>query len=260
MAKRPQRARKNVDIEEIAPNTFLIHNVAVRAVLRGEGDINGHTFTLTSTRRLGLLARLRQRNFKVSSLEDKVHRLPKMPYAPKLGEALPVAIGARDQWSYFHPDDLVWRDVKAIERQQHPVVMLREGALVRRRRSRTEGDFFQVDRTAKGGANLLGLNETEAILRGYAQATEESDIEIEAEEREHGYLLPLDFVLPPAYATFIRSLGMNTPEGWLFDTAAWRFVLQALHRLNLRPAVGDYDVETDAGAPVDIDADDDDYE
>ncbi len=61
MPPRSKRARIHADLDEIAPNTFIIHNDKVRLVLRGEGVTIGHTFQLVSPRRFGLLGRLKMR-------------------------------------------------------------------------------------------------------------------------------------------------------------------------------------------------------
>ncbi|HYF61785.1 MAG TPA: hypothetical protein VD886_03160 [Herpetosiphonaceae bacterium] len=243
MPSRPERARIHADLDEIAPNTFIIHNDKVRPVLRGEGVTVGHTFELVSPRRQGLLGRLKARGFNVRTLESRLERLPRLPAAPTLGPLISREIGGKERWSVFDGNDLRWREIRPAEQNGKSVISLQAGSLVRRRRSRTGGDFFQVERAKTGGVNLLPLSDSEAVLRGYAQATADSDIEIEVREREGGYLLPLDFVLPQSYLEMLRCTGAQTAEGLLIGQAGWPFALMTLHRLNLRPSLGDAEVE-----------------
>jgi hypothetical protein len=67
------------DIEEIAPGRFIVRDARANSMLKGEGQLEGQRFTLTSQRRAGLLARLRERGFRVHSLEDRIAALPRPP-------------------------------------------------------------------------------------------------------------------------------------------------------------------------------------
>ena len=59
------RARSVIDLEEVRPHIFQIHYPRVVSTLKGEGVINGQQFELTSWRREGLLARLRERGSRI---------------------------------------------------------------------------------------------------------------------------------------------------------------------------------------------------
>jgi hypothetical protein len=260
MPSRPERARIHADLDEIAPNTFIIHNDKVRSVLRGEGVTIGHTFELVSLRRQGLLGRLKSRGFNVRTLESRLERLPRLPAAPIPGPVMQREISGKERWSVFDPNDLRWREIKPAEQNGKTVISLQAGSIVRRRRSRTGGDFFQVERARTGGVNLLPLSETEAILRGYAVATADADVEIDVVERGGGYLLPLDFVLPHSYLEMLRCTGQPTAEGILIDQAGWPFALLALHKLNLRPSLGDAEIELSAAFYDPQPSDDDEWE
>lgn len=257
MPQRSERARIHADLDEIAPNTFIIHNDKVRPVLRGEGVTIGHTFQLVSPRRGGLLGRLKLRGFNVRTLDSRFARLPHLPPAPPLGETLFREANARERWSSFDIDNLRWREIEPTQQETKTVLPFRIGQIVRRRRSRTGGEYFQIDRAKTGQINLLPLSDSEAILRGYAQATQDSDIEIDVIQRDTGYVLPLDFVLPQSFLSMLKCTGKSSPEGLLIDAAGWPFALRTLHRLNLRPSHGDANVEAweDAGALY-ADADD----
>ncbi len=246
MTPRSKRARIHADLDEIAPNTFIIHNDKVRLVLRGEGVTIGHTFQLVSPRRFGLLGRLKMRGFNVRTLTSRFERLPALPPAPQLGETLYRDHNPRERWSSFDLDYLRWQDIVPITKDDQQVLPLQAGQIIRRRRSRTGGDFFQIEAAKNAGINLLPLSATEAILRGYAQATQDSDIEIDVVAHpDDAYLLPLDFVLPASYLDMLKCTGKLTPEGLLIDAAGWSFALRTFHRLNLRPSLGDAEVEVD---------------
>lgn len=239
MARRTRRAHIHPDLDEIAPNTFIIHNDKLRPVLRGEGVAIGHNFELVSTRRAGLLARLRIRQFNVRTLHSRLQRLPKLPAATPLGETRWREVGPRERFSGFDPDTLRWRELKAETRGAKQAVGIALGEIVRRRQSRGGGDCFQAAPEAKGGLNLLPLGETEALLRGYAQATADSDILVDVAPQGENYLLPLSFVLPSPHLELLRRIGTQVKEGILVKPIGWKLAVATLHSLNLRPSEGD---------------------
>ncbi|HEY1013668.1 MAG TPA: hypothetical protein VGE07_13235 [Herpetosiphonaceae bacterium] len=242
MARRTRRARIHADLDEIAPNTFIIHNDKLRPVLRGEGVAIGHTFELVSTRRAGLLARLRIRQFNVRTLHSRLLRLPPLPAATPPGETVWREISQRERWSRFDHDTLRWRDIKPETRGGKPALGVALGEILRRRHSRGAGAYFQAAPEGKGGLNLLPLGETEALLRGYAQATADSDILVDVEARDADYLLPLPFVLPSPHLELLRRIGTQLKEGVLIAPVGWKLAVATLHSLNLRPSEGDIEV------------------
>jgi len=57
MARSTKQPRSSaVDLEEIAPNRFLVHTPRINALIKGEGTIEGRLFELTGWRRDGLIA------------------------------------------------------------------------------------------------------------------------------------------------------------------------------------------------------------
>src|SRR5258705_8288105 len=88
MARLLKRQRRpGIDLEEIAPNRFMIHTQRTQALLSDEGTITGRLFELTTWRREGLLARLRERGFRVRTLADMTAALPAPPPPPPIGGA-----------------------------------------------------------------------------------------------------------------------------------------------------------------------------
>src|SRR5215218_5798417 len=79
-----QLHRSAADLEEIAPNRFLVHTPRINALIKGEGTIAGRMFELTGWRRDGLIARLRERGFEVRTLDNQLDKLPGPPPAPPI--------------------------------------------------------------------------------------------------------------------------------------------------------------------------------
>lgn len=245
------------DLEEVRVNTFLIADTAMIPILRGEGTVNGHSFTLTSARGQGLIARLRTRNYRVVTLKDKIDRLTELPTVEAPGNLLQIETGARDQWFHFDSDTLTWQAVEAQTNGSRLFVAFEEHRVARRRRSRTSGDYFRIERLPNGTPQLTPLKEDTALLLGYAHATYEADIEIDNTANADGsYSLPVEFSLPPAYRTMLELLAESHDKQTMhFSAAGWPLAVRLLHRLNLRPANGD--IEDDFGDDHD-DFDDDD--
>src|SRR5262245_33377616 len=104
-----QSRRPPADLEEIAPNRFLVHNARANALLKSEGTIAGRLFELTTWRRDGLIARLRDRGFEVRTLADRLESLPSPPAPPPLGGPgwRPLA-SAIEHFSHFDLRRLRW--------------------------------------------------------------------------------------------------------------------------------------------------------
>src|SRR5215468_5208634 len=105
-----QRRRPAIDIEEIAPGRFLIHDPQVGGLLKGEGTLSGRLFELTTWRREGLLARLRERGFRILTLDDLAALLPGLSRPPPIGGPgwRPFS-STIEQISHFDLRNLRWR-------------------------------------------------------------------------------------------------------------------------------------------------------
>src|SRR5437867_3538347 len=130
--KQPRRSA--IDLEEIGPNRFLVHNQRARRLLKGEGTMVGRLFELTTWRREGLLARLHERGFNVRTLADLASNLPTPPPPPPIGgmgwRPLTHAI---EQISHFDLHNLRWRPLAAERRDGAPGLTLYAGGLLRPR-------------------------------------------------------------------------------------------------------------------------------
>lgn len=210
----PKKRRSSFDLEEIRPHRFLIHNPAVRPTLKGEGEINGNVFDLTSWRRDGLLARLRNQGHAVSTLADQVSKLPNLPPPAPLGaEALRPLSNTIDRYSYFDPLALAWVPVEPRDEGGQRVVALRDGWVVRRRRGRGLASYHRAFVERSGGVGLRPLDELEALLAGYAQATANGGRELLVRREGKEYLLP-DVVLPRPFEEVLGHFAKQTPAGW----------------------------------------------
>lgn len=240
----PSRSRHGLDLDEIAPGRFLIHNPRAQLLLKGEGTIAGRLFEQTSWRREGLLARLRERGFAVRTLADRIDGLPAPPPAPRLGEAgwRPLA-SAVDHFSWFDPERVDWRPAELSTQNGAAGVLLRDGWVVRRRKGRGLSSYFLAFRERGGGIGLRPLGETEAILAGYAQAQARDPRPWLVERRpssapESGddLLIP-GVLLPPPYREVLGLLGREAAEGWLVDQRGWPLAQALFERLGVRLSV-----------------------
>lgn len=248
--KRPPASRSPsssaVDLEEIAPNRFLIRNKEAARFLKGEGDLQGVMFVLKTWRRDGLLARLRQGGMVVRTLEEQVRKLPKLPPAVPLGDPRPHPLRPRERLSGFDPVSLTWTPLEATtdaddqgEGEEHaqqpalPLVRLRVGQVVRQRDGRGGPRFARV--VGQGsGVRLVPLSETDALLAGYAQAQAAHVRRPPLRVRLEGatcYLPALE--LPAPHRDVLRHLGEPAPQGWKIDRKSYPLAREVYHLLGV---------------------------
>jgi hypothetical protein len=194
------------DFEEVRPGLFIVHNPALGPVLRGEGEREGDRFLLTSQRGEGLIARLRARGFAASTIADQAADLPGPPAVAAPGEPVVRPLVAGERVSYFAADPLGWAPAPAAG---PGAVRLRDGWVIRRRRSRGPAGYYQL----QGGA-LAPRDEDTALRIGYAQAALLGAAQVMAAPAEGGLVLP-DLPLPAAYGRLLKRIAERTPAGWL---------------------------------------------
>jgi len=222
---------QSIDLEEIAPNQFLIHTARIKILLKDEGDISGRLFILTTWRRDGLLARLRSRGFVVLTLADRVERLPALPEPPVIGEAQwrPLAHSA-ERFSMFGTESLRWEPIAAEERDGARGVMLRGGWVLRRRKGRGPPTFYlAVAEPASVG--LRALDETMALLTGYAQAAARGTLLVAQRENDH-FRLP-DVELPPPHRALLQRIAASDGM-FVVDQQGWPLAQELFARLGVR--------------------------
>jgi hypothetical protein len=230
--KQPRRSA--IDLEEIAPNRFLVHTPRVNALIKGEGTIAGRMFELTGWRRDGLIARLRERGFEVRTLGDQLEKLPGPPPAPPITAPgwRPLAT-AIEQLSHFDLRSLRWHPLTPETRDGVIGVTIYDGWVLRRRQRRSTSSFDLAVRERGGGIGLRALSESEAILAGYAQALEFDPRPLLVARRGDALLLP-DVELPPPYRKVLESISKASAEGPLVHARSWPLAQELFAKLGVR--------------------------
>lgn len=238
-------SRGGADLEELRPQRFLIRNMQVRPLLKNEGTISGAMFELTSWRRDGLLARLRTSGFTVRTLEDQIQALPHMPPAEPVGGASRRPVQRIERYSHFDASALAWVPDEPHAESGQCEVRLHAGWVIRRRYGRGAATYHRVFRERHGGAGLVPLTETEALLAGYAQATQVRQPALTVRHQgEHYYLPALE--LPPPHREVLDRLGQQVEDGWQVAERAWPLARQVYERLGLKLVVQRQQAEGDS--------------
>lgn len=230
-----RHSRHRLDLDEIAPGRFMIHNPRMIQLLKGEGTIAGRLFEQTSWRREGLLARLRERELQVRTLDDRIAALPTPPDDPPpigvLGwRALATPL---EQFSHFDLRSLGWHAVTPTPREGVPGVALYGGWVLRRRKGRGNGSYYLALHERAGGIGLRPLGETQALLSGFAQALALDPRPLLAERRGDKLLLP-HVELPPAYRATRALLTGPDAEEPLVDERGWPLAQALFGRLGIQ--------------------------
>lgn len=214
-----------IDMEEVAPDRFVLHNSQLGGFLKGEGVISGRLFTLTTTRRDGLIARLRSRSFQVTTLDDLIQALPPLPPAATLGAFSRHPLPDHERWSRFDAATLRWQPLHTVPDQAPPELELRSGWVIRRRKRRGPPSFL-IWRGAQGGRII---DETEALLQGYAQPGRLGSL---AAERDAALWCIPAVELPPSHRALLqRILTRISPPA--VDERAWPLAQAIFARLDV---------------------------
>lgn len=227
------KGNNTADIEEIAPGQFLIRELRARPILKGEGEIKGQLFILGTWRREGLIARLRERALSVLTLQDQIDDLPKPPYRYELGDQLwhPITT-THDHVSRFDIQQLAWRPIEVMQRGTEHGIVLYEAEPIRRRKGRGRSSFYTV-RATRSGSNLTPINETQALLWGYALAVSADPRPLLAERKEQAILLP-EIELPPPYRKLLQRIIGQHKERPRTNKATWPLVQVLYAQLGVR--------------------------
>lgn len=236
---RKKQRRAAIDLEEIAPNRFHMYELRAAALLKGEGELSGRGFTLTSWRRDGLLARLRERGLHVSTLADQIEALPTPPPPPPIaGRGWRALASEIEQFSHFDLRRMRWHPIAPESRDGAPGVTLYGGWALRRRKGRGASSYYLALVERGGGIGLRPLDETTALLTGYAQALALDDRPLLVERRDGHYLLP-NVDLPPSYRALLGRVARPTEAGPEADAEGWPLAQELFLRLGVRLRVED---------------------
>lgn len=236
---RNKQRRGAIDLEEIGPNRFHVFEMRAAALLKGEGELNDREFRLTSHRRDGLLARLRERSYRVSTLADQIEALPPPPPPPPIGPMGWRALASEiEQFSHFDLRRLRWHPLAPEPRDGARAVAIYGGWVLRRRKGRGASSYYLALAERAGGIGLRPLDETTALLTGYAQSLALDDRPLLVERRDGRYLLP-NVELPPPYRALLSRCARATEAGPETDAEGWPLAQELFLRLGVRLRVED---------------------
>jgi len=174
-----EREGKPYDIEEIAPGRFIVRDPRAKTILKGEGDLEGQFFTPLPT-----------------------------------GSPFWLPLPDDERWSVFDPQHLDWIPVPVEMRDGIAGCVIRQGQVIRRRRGRGVPRYALVTE----GATLRTIDETEALIRGYAGAT---PARLTARRDGERIVLPAH-PLPPPHRRLLRRMAIDTLDDCLvIETKAW---------------------------------------
>ncbi|MEN9936269.1 MAG: hypothetical protein RLZZ387_2848 [Chloroflexota bacterium] len=220
------------DLEEITAGRFIVRDPRANTLLKGEGELVGNRFILTSHRRDGLMARLRERGFRVRTLEDRLDALPQLPDPPPLGEPTWHPLSSpSERLSAFDVEQLRWAPLETEQRAGRSGVLLPSGWPVRRRKGRGVPEFL----LARGGQRQP-LSEDQALLLGYALAAQRAPrllVPLTETEGMAVALLP-DVDLPPRHRELLQVITRDTPAGPAVDEGSWPLAVEVFARLGVR--------------------------
>lgn len=223
-----------VAFEELTPNTFVVHDIRVTPFLRGEGELVGNRFTLTSWRRDGLFARIRQRGLIMASLDDQINDLPRLPHAPQLSDAYWHPLGtAQTRWSMYNPTLRGLTPLEPMMRHDQSGVMMPLGSVVRRRQGRGIPEWFGCHALKGNQLDLVPLDEDVALLYGLAQAATIAPPLTWERIETFAHL-----VVPPLPRPYMHLLGRlarydQQRHTWSTEITHLTFLSQFLHRVGI---------------------------
>lgn len=221
------------DMEEVRPRLFRVFSPTIHRFLKDEGTFKGTLFTLTTWRRDGLMARLREQGFLVRTLEDQVAALPPLPPAVPIGNPAPYTVRSTDRYSHFDPLRLAWVPDTPQEREGQHTVLLHEGWVVRYRRGRGAASNAQVFINRAGIAHLHPLSDLDALLAGYAQVALVRTAPLKVQQDPTHVYLP-GIVLPPPHHRVIERIATQTERGWKAEKTWWSLARGVYESLGLR--------------------------
>ncbi len=226
---------QGADLDEMAPNNFIVRNERVRPLLRGEGTLDGSHFLLETWRRDGLIARIRAAGLSVRTLLDRVNALPTIPPGRTVGPQLFRPLGtAKEQWAGFDRARLRWRDLPVVTHEGRQGVEVLVDEPVRRRKSRTGGDFFVIVPQGTTGAGLLAVDEEAALLQAYAllaNSREPARIHF-TKEADLYHVKGGSVVLPARHAETLDLLAASKAR-WTFGSATSALAERVFEKLGI---------------------------
>lgn len=223
----------NIDLDEIRPDRFVIHNDKIKPLLKGEGVTVGKFFELGTWRRDGLIARLRERTFNVRTIDDRIAGLGAIEPQPLGAEGVRMLSQAKERIATFERDGLRWRDVPVEQVDGRSVVRLRAGQALRRRKSRGKGDYYLATLAGQNEINLLPVAETLAVLHGYAELALARPVVLHYTVAAETILLPQRTITLPSPHQAVLDLLILPGPPWTFPATSLGMVAEIFARLGV---------------------------
>jgi len=206
-------------VEEVAPERCIVRDRRAWPILAGEGERHGMFITLSTTRRAGLAARLRQRGISVAWLDDLIAELAAAPERPPGGTPWHYHPAVGERIARFDHDRLSWVVCDPAPLQVVP------GEPLRVRRTRGAPAYARVAAT-----RLVACGADEAHLLGYACA---SPAQLRLTAHADRLVIPA-VALPSAHAALLRRLTQPGPDGTLIAApAVLPFIAACVARLGV---------------------------
>ncbi len=225
------------DLDEIRPDRFVVNNEKVRPFLRGEGEREGVFFRLLSSRREGWVARLRMAGFNVRTLDDRVRTLPAVRRDLALGPAGVRRLStARERIAGWDAAALRWRDLPVALVDGVPSVQLRVHEPLRRRKSRSGGDFFVAVAERPEQIGLRPVKETEAVMQAYSLLASSGRAPLlRVRTAPDRCIVPANqALLPQPHREAVEHLALDEGEPWTFGAGVMPLVEEVFNRLGIR--------------------------
>lgn len=225
-----------LDLDEIQLDRFVIHNDKLRPLLRGEGVTVGHIFELVTSRREGLIARIRVRGFEVRTMADRIAALPSLPDVAPPGEPGVRALASnKERYAIFDTVELRWRDLPTETVFGKAAVRVPDQLALRRRKGRGKSDYYVATLVRKELINLLPRSETDALLHAYAQLQRLGlQRPINAVRRVDGLFVDRhQATLPQPHSETLALLAHGKAEAWTFSKAALDLAREVFATLGL---------------------------
>jgi len=226
-----------LDLDEIQPDRFVIHNDKLRPLLRGEGVTAGRFFELVTWRRDGLIARLRMRGFEIRTIADRIAALPGLPDVAPPGELGVRALASnKERYAMFDEATLRWRELSVETIDGQAAVRVHDNVALRRRKGRGKGDYYLSALVRGAQINLLPRTETDALLHAYAQLGRRgSQPQIAAVRRVDGMFVDRrQLTLPTPHSDALLLLAHGKAEAWTFPKAALGLAGEVFAKLGIQ--------------------------
>lgn len=226
----------NIDLDEIRPDRFVIHNDKIKPWLRGEGVTAGKFFELGTWRRDGLLARLRERGFNIRTIGDRIAGLGAIDAVEPLGaEGLRLVSQAKERIATFDAAALRWRELPLEQIDGQTIVRLRANEALRRRKSRGKGDYYVATLASQSAINLRPVSETAALLHAYANLAQSTPVVLRYTTHDDTITLPRGTItLPAPHQAVLDLLTLDKAPPWSFPSDCLPLVREVFAKLGIQ--------------------------